>query len=76
MSSYFFCLNLDTEHKSNIETTKKCYLGADMRLLILIQLSQQEKKHTLDWPIEFVLMEVNYEFYRICSREFRGFGFY
>lgn len=37
MSSYFFCLNLDTEHIPNTETRKKDYLGADMRLLKIIK---------------------------------------
>lgn len=27
-----------------------------MRLLIIIKWNQQEKKHTLDWPIKFVLL--------------------
>ena len=74
MSSYFFCLNLDTEHKSNIETTKKCYLGADMRLLILIKWNQQEKEHTLDWPIKFVLMEVNMNYLEYLNKNIEGFG--
>jgi len=76
MSPYFFCLNLDTEHISNIETIKNYDLGADMRLLILIQWSQQEKK-THSWLANKICVNGGYyEFYRICLWEYRGFGFY